>query len=326
VALVRRARAVLLAVGLAVAAGGCGAGARGSEASLGARASARSGRAASVGAAGRSTGASRTTPARLTVPLVREAAGLGAAWTVVVSVAGQPAGWAAQRSGTMLLRFDQHLLRLVLHAGSVEPGGSGWVHGSEIEAGERRHVVAGFNGGFKLSYGSVGFMSGGRRATPLQAGLASIVTYRDGSSDIGAWGAGVPSRGRGVLSVLQNLHLLVDHGAPAPTVESCAIECWGATLGGGTEVARSALGVTGEGALVWAGGEHLTPGQLADTLVGAGVQRAVELDINPEWVAGYLYVHRQGALLPAPVVPGQPGIPGQLLTRSARDFFTVLSS
>ena len=64
------------------------------------------------------------------------------------------------------------------------------------------------------------------------------------------------------------------------------VSCWGATLGGVSAPARSALGITAGGRLVWAGGEHLTPSALAAALLGAGVVRAVELDINPEWVAG----------------------------------------
>jgi hypothetical protein len=51
------------------------------------------------------------------------------------------------------------------------------------------------------------------------------------------------------------------------------------------------------------------------------------LDINPDWVAGYLYVHhRRSGPTPIPVVPGQFGIAGQLLQPYSRDFFTVLSN
>ena len=128
-----------------------------------------------------------------------------------------------------------------------------------------------------------------------------------------------------MLSVRQNLTLLIDHGAAAPTV-GC-LSCWGATLGGVSDPARSALGITADGHLVWAGGEHLTIEQLAGALLGARVVRAVELDINPEWVAAYLYGHRagQGQLAPVPIVPAQPGVPGQFLAPYSRDFFTVIA-
>ena len=78
--------------------------------------------------------------------------------------------------------------------------------------------------------------------------------------------------------------------------------------------------------MIYAGGERLTVAALAGALVGAGVQRAAELDINPEWVNLYLFRHEAGgrAIGIIPMIPGQPGIPGQLLTDYNRDFFTVV--
>jgi hypothetical protein len=246
-------------------------------------------------------------------------------WSVAATVSGQPVAWLAQRGGVTLMRFDQRLARLHLHAGSAEPAGGGWSYGSQISGREVHRLLAAFNGGFRLSYGSVGFMADGRVAVPLTAGLGSIVTYSDGGTQIGAWREGVPARGRRVSSVLQDLNLLVDHSAAAGNVESCATGCWGSTLGGGVDVARSALGITGNGQLVWAAGESLSPSTLAAALIAAGAQRAVELDINPEWVAGYLYVHHGSGPVAVPVVPGQSGIPGQLLSPYSRDFFTVVA-
>ncbi|MHB8449990.1 MAG: hypothetical protein ACYDAQ_06020, partial [Mycobacteriales bacterium] len=108
-------------------------------------------------------------------------------------------------------------------------------------------------------------------------------------------------------------------------VDACIEICWGATLHGAYAVARSGLGVTADGQLVWAGGEGLTVRALAEALVSAGAVRAMELDINPEWVAGYLYTHNAAAVSANPLVSGQPGIPGQFLAPYGRDFFTVLA-
>lgn len=259
-------------------------------------------------------------------PVVSSPRQPGAAWTPVASIGGHPAAWIAQRNVVTLLRFDQRLVHLALHAGSHEPGGRDWTYGDRIGASEIHRVLAAFNGGFKFSYGSVGFMADGRVAVALTAGLGSIVTYQNGTTAIGAWHEGVPAAGLKIASVLQNLHLLVDRGVVAPTVESCVLSCWGATLGGGSEVARSALGITGDGQLVWAASEHLSPAMIAQTLVDADVVRAVQLDINPEWIAGYLYVHHPGGPTPVPVVPGQLGIPGRFLTPYRRDFFTILAN
>ena len=248
-----------------------------------------------------------------------------AGWATVAEVHGQPAAWLAQRSGVTLVRFDQRLVHLNLHAGSTDGGVSGWTYGDRITPREIHLVVAAFNGGFKLTYPSVGFMSAGHVAVALKPRLASIVTYTDGITDIGAWEAGVPRAHHAVFSVLQNQQLLVDHGAVAANAASCIIKCWGGTVEGRTAVARSGLGVTASGELVWAAGEALVPSELADALVAAGARRAIELDINPDWVAGYLYVHAPGGPSPMPVVPGQHGIAGELLEPYSRDFLTIVA-
>jgi hypothetical protein len=221
-----------------------------------------------------------------------------------------------------LIRVNQRLVHLLLHAGSRDGGTVGWTYGNRVAGQETHLLIAAVNGGFKLTYTNVGFMSGGHVAAPLKTGLASIVTYTDGTSDIGAWHAGVPSTGKRVFSVLQNQQLLVDRGVAAATVSNCVIECWGGTIGLQTIVARSGLGITASGELVWAGGEHLSPSGLAAALIGAGAVRAIELDINPWWVAGYLYLHGPAGPTPIPLVAGQRGVAGAFFRPYSRDFLT----
>jgi hypothetical protein len=249
---------------------------------------------------------------------------LGSQFAPVVSVRGQTAAWIARPpGGVTLLYLNRALVTLTLHSGTVDAGSSGWHYGPAIVDGERRRVLAAFNGGFKLATEAGGFESYGRTASPLRGGLGSIVTYADGTTNIGAWQEGVPSRASRVVSVRQNLSLLIDHGRAAGNVE--CVSCWGATLGGGPEVARSALGITADGQLVWAAGESLSVSRLTEALLKAKVARAVELDINPQWVAGYLYRHRgSGRPLEAiPLVPGQNGVGGSFLEPYSRDFFAV---
>jgi hypothetical protein len=239
---------------------------------------------------------------------------------------GQTAAWIERASsGVAVMAFDQKLVELHLHSGTIDAGTLGWRYGPLVAGAELRRLVAAFNGGFRLSTGAGGFESYGRSAVPLRNGLASVVTYADGSTDIGSWHQEVPSGGKRVVSVRQNLTLLVDHGVAASTV-GC-VSCWGATLGGVSDPARAALGITAGGRLIWVGGEHLTVSELADVLLAQHVVRAAELDINPEWVAGYFYGHRGGKGRPAPVpaLPSQSGIPGQFLAPWARDFFTVVA-
>lgn len=267
----------------------------------------------------------RAASVHLGLPVDRYPAALTARWQTITMLRRRPAVWIAVRRGVTLVRMDQRVVHLALHAGSVDPGETGWRYGDRVGGREIHHLILGVNGGFKVSTGSGGFLSFGRIGSPLRAGDGSIVTYGNGVTQIGAWDAGVPAPGVAIASVRQNLHLLIDHGVPASSVASCGAVCWGATIGNQSAVARSALGIRADGQLVWAAGEDLTVGGLADGLVAAGVQRAVQLDINPDWVAGYLYVHHATApLTPMPVVPGQYGIYGHFLVPYSRDFFTVL--
>ena len=202
----------------------------------------------------------------------------------------------------------------------------GWTYGDQITPREIHLVLAGFNGGFKLSYSNVGLTANGKVAVPLKTGLASIVTYTDDTTNIATWGNGVPNPGKRVFSVLQNQQLLVDRGMVASNVNTCVLNCWGGTIQNLTVVARSALGITASGQLVWAAGEQFSPAALGGALVAAGSVRAIELDINPAWVAGYIYVHHPSGPTATPVVPGQRGILGQLLTPDTRDFFTLVAN
>jgi hypothetical protein len=246
------------------------------------------------------------------------------AWQVIATVGGTPAAWLSSEGGATMVRFDQKLVRLDLHAGKHDGGTKGWRYGDKIAPSESARLIAAFNGGFKLTYKDTGFMANGHVAVPLKPGLASLVTYSNGRSDIGAWQRGFPSGTSPVFSVLQNQYLLVDHGVPATNLSSCVIECWGGTVHLATAVARSALGITSDGQLVWAAGEQLSPAELARALIGAGAQRAIELDINPWWVAGYVYLHRTGRPKPVPLIPRQRGIEGALLEPYSRDFLAFV--
>ncbi|TMM14943.1 MAG: hypothetical protein E6G01_11525 [Actinobacteria bacterium] len=169
---------------------------------------------------------------------------------------------------TGLAWINTKLTKTVLYAGTGEPA---------------PQLVAAFNSGFRLGTGSGGWYTAGRAALPLQDGYASLVMHADGSATVGVWGRDVTLT-PDVVSVRQNLHPLVDGGAPANLGSS-----WGATLGGGSNVWRSAVGVDAGGNLIYAAGPALDPAGLANVLVAAGCVRAMELDINPQWVSFSTY-------------------------------------
>ncbi|MEO6857513.1 MAG: hypothetical protein ABI323_02865, partial [Solirubrobacteraceae bacterium] len=217
-------------------------------------------------------------------------------WTPAVAVHRQAAVWISRVKAfdevgftITLLRLDQGLVTLALHAGASQPGGTGWRYGDAIGRSESRMVVAAFNSAFQQSYGAGGFEQNGRVGWPLRRGAASVVIYRDGFADIGRWRQTVPAAGRPVAEVRQNLGLLIDGGRIPRSVNTCIKVCWGDPLHEQPIVARSALGITAGGDLVWAAGHNLSVRALAEALAGVGVIRAMELDINPAWVAGYVY-------------------------------------
>jgi len=224
--------------------------------------------------------------------------------------------------------MDTKLLRATLYSGSLIPGGGPYTHSAPIPPSAATSLVAAFNSGFLMTNANGGYYTDGRQVVPLRPGAASFVIYSDGSATIGQWGRDVTLTPN-VAAVRQNLDLLVDNGQPVPGLDAADTANWGFTLGNKAYVSRSGVGVTADGALVYVGGPSLNIVSLANLLVDAGAVRAMELDINPDWVnfASYSPSSPTGAATPAngtdllPTMLGQPGRYFQ--SWWARDFFTM---
>jgi len=216
-------------------------------------------------------------------------------------------------------------VRYVLHNGSLDPGyaatEAGVTAGSAVGTAERKQLLAAFNGGFKLSAGAGGYEQEGHVISALLTGYASLIIDRSGQARIALWGDGAPAPGEAVYSVRQNLRLLVEHGQP--TQGAGDWYAWGATLGGGEDVARSALGQDAAGDLLFAGSMSASPQDMAQALVDRGARIGMELDINPEWVQLDVAGHPGGPLQAE--VPGQDRPADQYLWGWSRDFITVLA-
>jgi hypothetical protein len=132
-------------------------------------------------------------------------------------------------------------------------------------------------------------------------GSASLVIKSDGSATVGVWGRDV-SMTPDVVAVRQNLSLMVDNGQLDPALDENDTSKWGATLGNKALVWRSGVGVDKNGALIYAGGNSLSVLSLARTLQAAGAVRAMEMDINTDWVSAYTYVNDPADDVNAPVV------------------------
>ncbi len=179
-----------------------------------------------------------------------------------------------------------------------------------------------------MSDANGGYYTDGKTIDPLRNGAASFVIYKNGSSALGEWGRDV-SMTPDVVAVRQNLDLLVDGGQVVPAAYDASTSEWGATLGNADFVWRSGLGVTADGALVYVGGPGLDIVDLANVLVRAGAVRAMELDINTDWVnySTYRPAAPDGPATAADgteLLSGMTGTPGRYFQPWwARDFITM---
>jgi hypothetical protein len=209
-------------------------------------------------------------------------------------------------------------VRYVLHDGSEDPAAPAGLLKARyyVSSDERPALLAAFNGGFKMAAAAGGYEQEGHVLYPLRDGLASLVIDRSGHARIVVW----PAAGTDAYSVRQNLQPLVLDGRP--TAASSDWGLWGATLGGGEYVARSAVGENAAGDLIYAGSMSATPYDLARSLARAGARIGMELDINPAWVQLDVARHPGGEL--HATVYGQNRPADQYLDGWTRDFFTVL--
>ncbi len=219
--------------------------------------------------------------------------------------------------------FDTSRLRFALYAGSTQPTGV-WSLQGAVAPAMVPSLVATFNSGFQLNASRGGWYADGRAAVPLRPGAASAVIYRDGSATVGLWGRDVNLTSE-VVAVRQNLGLLVDGGTPVAGLDSNILGTWGITLGHVVYTARSALGVDGAGHMLYAAGPALSPSTLAATMVAAGAVRAMELDINPEFVNFDSFASGFGGLAATKLLPGMYFGATHFLSTFWRDFFAVFT-
>ncbi len=224
--------------------------------------------------------------------------------------------------------IDTTLLKSMLYSGSQIPGGGPYSHTAPVSPSDATSLVAAFNAGFLMGDAEGGYYTDGKTIFALRSGAASFVVYKNGNSTVGQWGRDV-SMAPDVVSVRQNLDLLVDGGQVVPAAYTADPTQWGRTLGGGDYVWRSGLGVTANGALVYVGGPGLDIADLGTILVRAGAVRAMELDINTDWVNFSTYhpstaAGAASAANGAELLSGMTGTPGRYFEPWwARDFITM---
>jgi Phosphodiester glycosidase len=214
--------------------------------------------------------------------------------------------------------IDTSRAAIGLIPGRYEPPGGG-NRSAEVPVTLRDALLATFNAGFKLEDSGGGFVVGPRVYAPLRDGQATLIAYRDGRVDVRTW-AGGPVPGADVAFARQNLPLIVSGGRLASNLSDGPE--WGATLGNAVRVWRSAVGVDVRGNLLYAAADLQTATSIASILQRAGAVRAMELDINSEWVTFNFYGGWRAAA-PQKLLPDMTRDTTRYLTPDDRDFFAV---
>ena len=226
-----------------------------------------------------------------------------------------------------VVAFDLSATRLHFVLGSLEPVSSvaglalarpGTIPAGDLHAGK---LLATFNGGFKARHGHFGVMIDGITVIPPRDALGTVAFYADGHVTIGQWGTDI-SPGTDIVTWRQNGPLVIQNGQINPHTADDSPQDWGYTLTSATAIWRSGLGISADGrTLYYIAGPSLTLPVLADAMQGAGMARAIQLDINNFWVH---FDAIQGQQMQAePLLEGMNNKVGRYLTAYPRDFFYI---
>jgi hypothetical protein len=230
---------------------------------------------------------------------------------------------------TGLMWLDTELLTTNYVVGLEEPGGGPNPWGSQIPESEHDAAVAAFNSGVAIDTAGGGAYLDGEEIVSLRDGAASLVAMQDGSADVGVWGRDFDLESR-VEAVRQNLVLIVDRGRLSPELFDDDTTAFGDAIGNDVHIWRSGVGVTSDGALVYAGGPALSLVALARTLRAAGAVRAMELDITTDQVSAFTYqpdpTESGNAIEGVKLLDDMTHDGSQYLEPSSRDFFAFTAA
>ena len=186
-----------------------------------------------------------------------------------------------------LMWIDTKLAKSMYVPGYLEPGGPNPFDGA-LPQKLWPDVLANTNGAFRIQDSQGGYIYNGKTVVPMVNGQATLAIDSSGHMTVGKWGRDIDPNGD-VVVARQNLALIIDHGQSR--VQSGDGFRWGATTHGESAAWRSAIGERADGSLVYIGSPGLTAQAMADTLISAGVKRAMVLDMNNWWVAGFYFKH-----------------------------------
>ena len=188
-----------------------------------------------------------------------------------------------------LLYIDMEETEIFPVSGTVHPISTTGIKGKGIiplDDGTREKVLLAFSGGFQAVHGAYGMMADGDVLLPAIKEIETLAMYADSSIKMGVWGEDIvetPS----MVSYRQNLKPLIRKG-----IFNDKNKYWGlsADKNKSIYVWRTGFGITGEGKAVFAIGNSVSAYTLAKSMLLAGVEEAMHLDMNLVNVACEIYM------------------------------------
>ncbi len=220
--------------------------------------------------------------------------------------------------------MQSSMLRFVQHAGFSEPGKLAKLGSTDLLQGaDLTGLAATFNSGFKVKDSLGGYFQNGVLIKPLVPGKATLAIYADGHVNIGSWESEI-WMSTSIVSARQNLSLLIDNGVVTPNLDQSVLKNWGTTVKNKYFVWRSGVGVDASGNVIYVAGNSLSVQSLANLLKSAGAVRAMELDINQDWISYMWYPTTKAGVMKSPVKLVAFTRPAKrYFSQSSRDFFAV---
>ncbi len=201
-----------------------------------------------------------------------------------------------------MMVIDMSKVFLQYYVGSHEPGSPMAV--SEVEPVLRSRIMAITNAMWMQRHSAgAGAIFRGKVLYPMANGMATLITYKDGSCDVREWTPDIPLNlvhdARQLRHLIVKDEMVVQSVLKRGRVEDAEIGL-GFLLGGGGRdldgkhfwfvAHRSAFGIRKDGNLVFAIGHHIGSKDLAKALVLAGCDRGMHADANPHNIVGNLFV------------------------------------
>lgn len=202
-------------------------------------------------------------------------------------------------------------------AGTAEPRGTG-LHGTgliPLPVQQGGKLIAAWNGGFLTIHGQYGMMVDRKLISQPRDGFAVFAQYQDGTNRIGVWGRDITLT-PDLVSFRENGPILIDKGV----LNEDGMLAWGKSVGGETHIWRSGIGLTRDGALLYAAGNALSAQALGEALLEAGAVEAMQLDVNAWHVYFFTYAQVPGGLAAAKLNSGMAGSNRTFMVPHDRDF------